>query len=435
MAGVTGPAERDAFSRQRLDHRPPFGDPFLIRAQIGDVGGDVGPLGLERQRQAAERTMHIKGGKRFAARMAGRNAVEAGKECLQLGLHFEHDTRAGARQQRRIAGELDAVAQALLGMQQDRLVTERKFAEPERAAIVAARVGHAAAFPAPFVLRKAVPQVAHSEQRQRLIEMGVGIILLQRDGLAEARHRLVVPVERFERAAAIVPGAPMRGNGGECAVEGGHGLGMALKLQQRVAAIVEDIRMAGRNLKRGIEIGQRLGVTFERRQRHAAIEQGFAVAGASLHDLLEAAQGFPRAAQCQQGAAAILQRVQVARINRQRLVEAIERVGVALERVQHVRKIDQRIGAARIDLERRRDQPQRFAHLPGLRLDRAEQMQRIEIIRRSLQHAGIEFFRLAQPALPVQADGVLQGLRDVESGWLHGGKIAHGRQSQSMQRR
>ena len=57
---------------------------------------------------------------------------------------------------------------------------------------------------------------------------------------------------------------------------------------------------------------------------------------------------------------------------------------------------------------------------PALRLDGAEQMQRVEIVRRGLEHAGIEFFRLAQPVLPVQRDRLLHGLRDVESGWLHG---------------
>ena len=71
----------------------------FVGAQIGDVGGNGRRLGLERQRQAAERTMHVIGRKLFAARMAGGDAVEAGQQSFQFRLHFEHDaSRRAARQ-------------------------------------------------------------------------------------------------------------------------------------------------------------------------------------------------------------------------------------------------------------------------------------------------------------------------------------------------
>ena len=297
------------------------------------------------------------------------------------------------------------------------------------AAVAAPRVGHAAARPAPFVLLEAVAQIALREQRQRQIEMGVGIVLLQRERLAETLRRFRVAVERLQRAAAIVPGARMRRDGGERAVEGGDRLGRAVELQQRVAAIVVQLGMGGRQLERGIEIVQRLGVTFERGQRDAAIEQRFAVARRALQHLLEAGERLLRAIEREQRGAAILQRVQIVRVDRQRSVEAVERVGIALERVQHVGEIDQRVGGARIDLDRGRDQPQRFAHLPALRLDGAEQMQRVESVRRGLQHAGIELFRLAQPVLPVQRDGLLHGLGDVELGGGTAAKLRTGRRA------
>jgi len=41
-------------------------------------------------------------------------------------------------------------------------------------------------------------------------------------------------------------------------------------------------------------------------------------------------------------------------------------------------------------------------------------MQRIEIVRRGLERAGIEFFGVAQAALLMQAQRLLQGLRNVE---------------------
>ena len=60
------------------------------------------------------------------------------EQFLELRLHLEHDLGAGARQHRRVAHELDGVAQTLLGMQQDGLARQRGFAEPGRAGETAA---------------------------------------------------------------------------------------------------------------------------------------------------------------------------------------------------------------------------------------------------------------------------------------------------------
>ena len=88
--------------------------------------------------------------------------------------------------------------------------------------------------------------------------------------------------------------------------------------------------------------------------------------------------------------------------------------GVALEHMQDIGEIDKRIGRGRIDPEGRRHQAMGFAHLAALRLDQAEQMQRVEIIRRRLQRAGIELFGFAQTSLLMQAQRLLQGLRYIE---------------------
>ena len=95
--------------------------------------------------------MHVEGRQRLAARDHA-DAFEVGEQRLQLGLHFDDDGRARAREQRRIADKLDRVAETLLGMQQDGLAPERVFAEPERLAQVAPR--DAGALPAPFILRE-----------------------------------------------------------------------------------------------------------------------------------------------------------------------------------------------------------------------------------------------------------------------------------------
>ena len=104
--------------------------------------------------------MYVERRKRLAARMAGGDPVEPTEQGFKFALHFKQDLCAGARQERRVAGELDGVAQSLFGVQQNRLVAERKFAEPERTPVAAPDIGHAAAFPAPFILFETAPQLA-----------------------------------------------------------------------------------------------------------------------------------------------------------------------------------------------------------------------------------------------------------------------------------
>ena len=88
--------------------------------------------------------------------------------------------------------------------------------------------------------------------------MGVGIILLQRDRLVEALDRVIVPVERLQRAAAIIPGLPMVGGSSERAIEGGDGLVIAAERGERIAAILQRGRMTRHQRQGGVEIGERL---------------------------------------------------------------------------------------------------------------------------------------------------------------------------------
>ena len=46
-------------------------------------------------------------------------------------------------------------------------------------------------------------------------------------------------------------------------------------------------------------------------------------------------------------------------------------------------------------------------------------MQRVEIIGRGLEHARVKLLGLAQPALPLQAERLLQSLADVETALRH----------------
>jgi hypothetical protein len=136
-----------------------------------------------------------------------------------------------------------------------------------------------------------------------------------------------------------------------------------------------------------------------------------ALARIARQHLVEAGKRLLRAAERKQRVAAALQGIGIARPQRQRLVEAIECFGVTLERAQHVGQIHPGVGHFWIELERARYQPVGLAHLAALRLRQAEQMQRVELVRRRFQHARIELLSLAQPPLLVQGDGVLHRLR------------------------
>src|SRR5262249_5499706 len=103
------------------------------------------------------------------------------------------------------AREHDRVAQALLGVQQDRTSLQRIFSEPERATVAAAVPGHSRSPPPPLVFLKAAAKFAGRQQRQRLVEMRVGVILSQLERLGTPRQRSDVPMEGPQRAAAIVP--------------------------------------------------------------------------------------------------------------------------------------------------------------------------------------------------------------------------------------
>ena len=92
---------------------------------------------------------------------------------------------------------------------------------------------------------------------QRRVEMGVGIVLLQRDRLVETRDRFAWRLSNCNARPRLFQ-AGVRGVAASAPVEVGDGLGRAAESQQRVAAIVQSAGWPGAG-ERGIEIGERLG--------------------------------------------------------------------------------------------------------------------------------------------------------------------------------
>ena len=93
--------------------------------------------------------------------------------------------------------------------------------------------------------------------------MGVGIILVDCDRFLEACNRFVVPIERLQCAASIVPGFRMLGCMRQRAVKCFKRLGMAIKIEQGSASIVQGFDMVRRLCDHRVEIGERLRVAAQ----------------------------------------------------------------------------------------------------------------------------------------------------------------------------
>src|SRR5262249_28511925 len=117
----------------------------------------------------------------------------------------------------------------------------------------------------------------------------------------------------------------------------------------------------------------------------------------------------------------LIEQVDILGRERERLVETLQRIARALERVLGLTEIVPAPGNRPLGLDRRADEAQRLAELALLHLDRAEEIERIEMIGRRLEHPGIDFLRPPQLPLPVQGDGFAERLAEIEGSgaWFH----------------
>src|SRR5437016_9927416 len=110
-------------------------------------------------------------------------------------LNFQDDPRAALRDQRRIAGELDSIAEPLVAMEQDGPACDRFFAAPQRLCELPVDKTDGFGLPAPFPRGPAGREIAEQELQQRAVPMRVGIISLDRNGPREACQRLLETAE------------------------------------------------------------------------------------------------------------------------------------------------------------------------------------------------------------------------------------------------
>ena len=189
-------------------------------------------------------------------------------------MNFEPHRRAGARQERRVAGKLDGVAEALLGMQQDGAVRRAdirraRAARDRNGAYRTCRCASSA-----IRIRQSLRQACrasratapgwngrrHSPSASAIALPKLSTASAWRLSACSARPRLFQALTWLGAAASARSKLVER-------------VGLAAERGKRIAAIVENFRMQRRQRQRGVEIGQRLGMAAEhglRRHRGCA---------------------------------------------------------------------------------------------------------------------------------------------------------------------
>jgi hypothetical protein len=198
------------------------------------------------------------------------NSRKAGQQPLKLALDFEHDRRAPLGNERRIAHELQRVAETLLGVQQNGLTRERLCAEPLRGGEAAVLAGDIADQRACLVAAPAGAEIAERQARDRFDKPRLGEARPAAQRPLRAHHRLLRPVEPAQRHGAIGEKRGIRGRKRQRPVVGGERLGHAIEPQQRIAAIAERIEMIRIGGKRSVKARERLAGPAELQKRHAA---------------------------------------------------------------------------------------------------------------------------------------------------------------------
>ena len=201
---VARPCQADPAPRK--DHgskaHPPGRDLQRVGLQIGaDRNG--GERGAESQRQAEHRAVQIEVRQGFAAPhhlIDPREALEQPDQGLR---HLHDHAQPACRGQWRVAAELQGVAEALLGMDQQR-PSRRRLPPPLRLGKVTPGLEHMRALPAPFVFLPARRHIPPRQQRHRQVVMRPRKVRLEVDSPLVAGARLVQPPQLLQRVAQVV---------------------------------------------------------------------------------------------------------------------------------------------------------------------------------------------------------------------------------------
>ena len=130
--------------------------------------------------------MQVEGRQPVAARDERCHAGQPRQQARQRRLHLQHDPRAGA-DQRHVAAELQGVAEALLGMQQDDDAIPDRLAVPQRRGEAPGVAGEVPGLPPPLIVLPALRQPPGQQQHIGEVAVRLGEARPQAQRLAVAR--------------------------------------------------------------------------------------------------------------------------------------------------------------------------------------------------------------------------------------------------------
>ncbi|MEI9982444.1 MAG: hypothetical protein WDN69_04060 [Aliidongia sp.] len=208
-----------------------------LGSQIGRHGRDRRSDRAEQARQAEQRNVEIIG-RGIGRRLDGLDAGDRSEQPEQRRRRQHHHPPGPFGQRCGITDELQAVAQPLLAMDQDRAALEA-LALPERTR----QVGHADRAvrhrPARAETGEALAQLAGQQMARRLVHLRAGIVRPQRQRALISGERRRRPLQALQRGAQIVVDLGILGPGRQRAFITGNSLGkVAFALQQDAEIVV-----------------------------------------------------------------------------------------------------------------------------------------------------------------------------------------------------
>jgi hypothetical protein len=203
MFRITAPHDADLEAAHRREAIGPTRQSFRRRTQIRHLRRDRLEARLEEMRQAHQGA--VASIRRRIAAIA--ENVDAGQalphQAHELLMHAQTHLAGTLGEQRNVAGELQRVAEPLLGLDID-VPAGEAFALPR--AFGKARPLALGRTQPPFVFRPAFGEVAVHQQQYAEARMRIGMVRRKSDGAAQDRHRLRVNAVVVQRGAEIGPG-------------------------------------------------------------------------------------------------------------------------------------------------------------------------------------------------------------------------------------
>ena len=157
-------------------------------------------------------------------------AFDLGEQWLQLALDAQQHLGALVGDALCVAAELDGVAEALLGLQQDPLAFDRLVADPNGAGDLVVGVGEFGHVPARVVVAPALFIATHQQQADTAIHPGGDDARCQRECPVIAGNGVVMAMQALQRVATVTDRGGILRRQLDCAIIGGEGPVVALEL-------------------------------------------------------------------------------------------------------------------------------------------------------------------------------------------------------------